>query len=429
MAKEFLTAWDQVTLPTQADVRIRSALEQILEETDNVVPLQDGAGQTHKRRPRRAGLTVLVAAALVVVLSVTAYAIGEYTDFFETVFGGADAGKQTYDLPVDSWDEDGSQKTMQIVTEGQPVDQDMAQRVLDGSVSAAGASITVGDYTCTVEDIVMADNGIGVMSYTIESEKGFPSLEVTDETWGIFYLGGGSWLSAGDGESWVHDTPRIFPAGQDIKDGPGMDVMCSLVSRTDTKLTVAAYMASFGEAFSVDATDALDVYFFWGDKGDYSADYRLTVPLAEPAETVELTGPEGWTASLSALGLAIAPPEGDPYGDDFGFSDLVIHYADGSEYVLKDNEPYTLNTRVSCITDGGVLRHVFNRLIDPEQVTSVTAVGSGHGFQDENGQPVPDEDAWVQVTPKLVGDTWTSSTALREGLSEFDADLDLTFVP
>ena len=426
MAKDFLTAWDQVTLPTEADERIRSALKQAMKETGSVVTLQDGARQAQKRRPRKAGLTALIAAALAVVLSVTAYAIGEYTGFFETVFGGADAGKQTYDLPVDSWDEDGNQKTMQIVTEGQPVDQDMAQRVLDGSVSAAEASITVGDYTCTVEDIVMADNGIGAMTYTIESEKGFPNLLVTDETWGIFYLGGGSWLSAGDGESWVHDTPQVLPAGQDIKDGPGMDVMCSLVSQTDTKLTVAAYMASFGEAFTA---DALDVYFFWGDKGDYSEDYRLTIPLAEPAETVELSASDGWTASLSALGLAIAPSEGDPYGDDYGFGDLVIHYADGSEYVVEAGEPYTVNKRVSCITDGGVLRYVFNRLIDPEQVTSVTAVGSGHGFQDENGQPVPYEDAWIEVTPKLIGDTWTSSTELREGLTEYDTDLDLTFVP
>ncbi len=426
MAKEFLTAWDKVELSDQADRRIRAALEQALPE-NNVIDLHAKEAIPVKRKTRRISTAALIAAALAVVLSVTAYAVGEYTGFFETVFGGEDAGKQTYDLPVDSWDEDGSQKTMEIVTEGQPVDQDMAQRVLDGSVSAAGASITVGDYICTVEDIAMADNGIGVMTYTIESGKGFPALEVTDETWGIFYLGGGgTWLAAGDGESWVHDTPQVFPAGQDIKDGPGMDVMCSLVSQTDTKLTVAAYMASFGEAFTA---DALDVYFFWGDKGDYSADYRLTIPLAEPADMVELTGPDGWTASVSAMGLTVAPPEGDPYGSDYGFGDVVIHYADGSEYVVEAGEPYTVNMRLSCITDGGLLRYVFNRLIDPEQVTSVTAVGSGHGFQDENGQPVAYEDAWVKVKSVLIGDTWTSDTELREGLTDLDVDLDLTFEP
>ena len=65
--------------------------------------------------------------------------------------------------------------------------------------------------------------------------------------------------------------------------------------------------------------------------------------------------------------------------------------------------------------------------IDPDAVENITAVGDASGYQDENGEPVPYEEAWVEVEPELVGDTWTSGDALKEGLSEFRVDLDLTF--
>ena len=101
--------------------------------------------------------------------------------------------------------------------------------------------------------------------------------------------------------------------------------------------------------------------------------------------------------------------------------------ADGTDYVVEQDEPYTSNSILGCFGENDEIYDVFNRLIDPAQVESITAVGYGDGYEDENGEPVPYEEAWVEVEPKLVGDTWTSSTALREGLTELQVDLDLTF--
>ncbi len=407
---------------------IRRALEPLHASPDTLEEVLDmidreKAVKHMKKTGRNTMRGALIAAILVIALSVTAYAVGEYTGFFDTVFG--DGALKSYEPQhVELTDNEGN-VVKEYDTAGQervPVDQEMAQRVLDGKVASSGASLTVGDYTCTVEDVTMADNGVGVMTYTIESEKGFPDLQVTDEGEGTFSLGGDPWLAAGDGESYVRDTPMAYPEGEGSMESFGLDVDCALVAREDTKLTVAAYMALFDKA---ELPETLDVYFFFGDKGDFSDEYKVTVKLAEPAETVKMTA-DGWIAKVSPMGLEITAPEGNPYGNNYVFGDIVIHMTDGSEYGVKLSESGTMNFRVSCIGEG-VSRYVFNRLIDPDAVENITAVGDASGYQDENGEPVPYEEAWVEVEPELVGDTWTSGDALKEGLSEFRVDLDLTF--
>lgn len=405
--------------------RIQRALEPLHASDDTLEEVfamieRDKAVKHLKHTGRNTLRTVTVAAALVLALSVTAYAVGEYTGFFETVFGGQDAGKQTYDMPLDSWDEDGKQRTMEIVTEGQPVDQDMAQRVLDGSV-AEGASVTAGDVTCTVENIVIADNGVGALTYTVENPNGLPDMTVTDPVWGYFYWDNAYEGSAG-GKIGLADAPILCLLGEGVR-GEMVDERTALVSATETKIEATVYMALFGEE---SWPDALDVYFFMDEKRDPVEEYKLTLSLPEPAETTALAAEGGWSARLSPMGLVIAPPEGNPYGNDYGFGDLILHMTDGSEYPVELAEPYTVNSRVGTV-DGGITRWVFNRLVDPAAVESITAVGDGNGYQDENGQPVPYDQAWVEVEPELVGDTWTSSTALREGLTEMNVALDLTF--
>ncbi len=393
--------------------RIRRALEPLRASDGTMEAVldmidRDRAIKHLKRTGRNTLRTILIAAAMVLALSVTAYAVGEYTGFFESVFGGRDAGRQTYDLPLDSWDDDGHQKTMEIVTEGEPVDQETAQRVLDGSV-AGGASVTAGDVTCTVENVVLADNGVGALTYTVEDPDGLPDMTVTDPVWGYFYWEDGYDISA-DGGLGLLDAPVLRLPGEG-RFGGMVDERTALVSATDTKIEATVYMALFGDE---SWPEALDVYFFLDEKQDKAEEYKLTLTLPAPAQTTVLTARDGWTARLSPLGLVIEPPAENPYGNDYGFEDLVVHMTDGSAYAVELAEPYTVNTRVGTIHEG-VQRWVFNRLVDPAQVQSVTAVGSGHGYRDENGQPVP----WDQVSPD--GD------ALRPGLTEKEDALDLTF--
>lgn len=304
--------------------------------------------------------SILIAAAILLALSITAYAIANYTDFFEKVFGGPDAGAQSYDLLVDHWNEDGSRDTMEIITEGEPVDQDTAQKVLDGSVSAPHTSITVGDYTCTVENVTMAENGMGVLTYSVENPNGLPEVHVFDETVKNFDFADDSSETdvAGGG---LRGIP-MFSAPENWDD-PMVDNISFLVTVTDTRLEAKAYIALFGD---IGCPESLNVYFFQ-DEGEQ---YRLTVPLPEPAEEIELTGPDGWAASISPMGLAIMSPE--EIGGDYESGNITVHYTNSDEYVVTSSEPYVKNSPVSCINESGTARYVFNRLIDPAEVSSVT---------------------------------------------------------
>ena len=393
--------------------RIQRALEPLHASDDTLEEVLAMIDREHavkhlKHTGRNTLRTALIAAAMAAALTVTAYAVGEYTGFFETVFGGRDAGRQTVEMLVDSWDDEGNQKTMEIVTEGQPVDQETAQRVLSGSV-ADGASVTVGDVTCTVENVVLADNGVGALTYTVENPNGLPDLTVTDPVWGYFYWENGYKASA-DGKTGLIDAPILRAPGEGPMGGM-VDERTALVSATDTRIEATVYMALFGDE---EWPEALDVYFFMDKKRDPLEEHKLTLSLAEPAQTTALTAEGGWSARLSPMGLVITPPEGNPYGDDYGFGDLILHMTNGSQYAVELAEPYTVNDRVSTIHEG-VVRYVFNRLVDPAAVESITAVGSGHGYQDENGRTVP----WDQVSP--------DGNTLREGLTEKDDPLDLTF--
>ena len=357
MANSYCEAWDQVDPSPEADRRILAVLKEYQRDQGKVIPL-------HSARPKQKRFgkvsAVAIAVAITLSLSVAAYAIANYTDFFDKVFGGPDAGTQSYDLPVDHWNEDGSRDTMEIITEGEPVDQDTAQRVLDGSASAPSASITVGDYTCTVENVAMAENGVGVLNFSVENPNGLPEVHVFDETVKNFNFADDNLETGAEGGGLI--GAPMFRAPEDWDD-PMVDAISFLVTATDTRLEAKTYFALFGDN---GCPESLNAYFFH-DEGEQ---YRLTVPLPEPAEAVELTGPEGWMARISPMGLAITAPE--DIGGDYESGNITVHYADGGKYMVISSEPYVINSPVSCINESGTTRYVFNRLIDPAEVSSVT---------------------------------------------------------
>ena len=153
----------------------------------------------------------------------------------------------------------------------------------------------------------------------------------------------------------------------------------------------------------------------------------VSFPMAGAVKAETLTGQDGWSVSLSPVGLKIMPPEGNPYGDQYGFGDLIVHMVDGTDYALKQSGSNMANFILGCSGENDEIVYVFNRLIDPDEVESVTAVGDGDCYQDANGQIVPYDEAWTDTEWKSAGyDVWTGGT-LKEGLTAMEVDLDLTF--
>ncbi len=397
--------------------RIQRALEPLhasdrtLEEVFGMID-REKTVKHMKRTGRNTLRTILIAAAVAAALTVSAYAIGEYTGFFETVFG---------DENIASWD---AEHVILTDSEGNvwkeydapgqervAVDPDQAQELVGDETVNVSQSVTVQDVTFTVEDFVMDENGMGVLTYTMEDPNGFPGMEFTDES-GI--------LTQEPDLVGSQRVPNLTFADEDGKDILFLDSYDFVAAGgTDTKKTVVRYFAPFEgleEAANLKLTFAVvkehdqDATLFTDvvDQGG------VIFPLSQAVAATPLSGPGGWSASVSPVGLKITPPEGNPYGD---YSlDVVIHMADGTDYVLKQSEPYLYNITVECRGEDGATNYTFNRLIDPAQVESVTAVGHGSGFQDESGQPVPWEEAWSD-----------DGNSLQEGLSELQDELDLTF--
>lgn len=409
--------------------RIQRALEPLHASDDTLEEVfamieRDKAVKHLKHTGRNTLRTVTVAAALVLALSVTAYAVGEYTGFFETVFG---------DEAIGSWDtehktftdEDGNVwKEYDIPgQERVSVDPDQAQALVGDETVNVGQSVTVEGVTFTVEDFVMDANGMGVLTYTMEDPNGFPGVEFD-----------GSFMRPDPTVVGSLLQPQMTIQNANGKELGWMNNMQFVAaSGTDTKKTVVYYFTATDTDSLADAEQLKLTFFivtdYDADSGDIDTkEGGVIFPLSQAVAVTPLAGPDGWSASISPVGLQIVPPEGNPYGVNYVFGDLTIHMTDGTEYALEQDDPYMSNYILGGYgEDDDATSIVFNRLIDPAQVESVTAVGDGNGYQDADGSPVPYDQAWVEVEPELVGDTWTSSTALREGLTEMNVALDLTF--
>ena len=338
------------------------ASEDTLEEVLDMIAEKE----TRRYTARRGLRTALIAAALALALSVTAYAIGEYTGFFETVFGNEDIQSRQGEHVVYT-DGDGNVVSEYDLPgrERVPADPDAAQTLVGGGTGSVGASVTAAGVTFTVEDFVIDANGLGALTYTMEDPKGFPGVEFDGGDIRSDPLAGGSLLE-----------PRLT-----VYDGSGEKIawmdsaQFAAAGGTDTRKTVALYFAPVG---SMAGAEQLELTFSVATGYDaarsevHIQEDSVVFPLAGAVQARTLTGPEGWTASLSPVGLVIAPPAGTPLGDD-PFDDVTLYMADGTAVTVKQTEPYMDNATVEIIGEADAM--VFDRLVDPAQVESIAVAG------------------------------------------------------
>lgn len=344
------------------------ASEDTLEEVLDMIERENAKRTTYKTRRRHTVRTALIAAALALVLTVTAYAVGEYTGFFRTVFGNESIGSRDPENKTVT-DEDGN-VVKEYVVPGQeraPVDPDQAQELVGDATANVGTSVTIEGVTFTVEDFVMDCNGMGVLTYTMEDPEGFPGVEFDGSSILSDPLAGGTLMAPvltvhdGSGKklAWLDSTQYVAAGG------------------TDTKKTVVLYFAAFD---SLDGAEQLKLTFTvvaGYDAGKSELDTKegsVLFPMAGAVDAETLTGPDGWSADVSPVGLKIASPEGKRSGYDYYFNAVALRMADGTEYVLEQEEPYMYNITVGAVCQDGGTAMVFDRLVDPAQVQSVTAV-------------------------------------------------------
>lgn len=405
MAKEFKTAYDQITLSPEADARIRAALEAAQKRGGKVIELR--TGQSTAKKTRKISLTALIAAAVVLALSVTAYAIGAHAGFFDTVFGDTGTpSTEAYETPADPDKPDGGTVTVPAY-ERVGVDQEKAEELVGAEVTDINKTFQMEGVTFTAESVVADENGIGALTFTMSCPDGFPLMEDCEGEMG-------NMLKIDEDRGWIASTPylRLSNTDRPINEHVYLDGAAS----TDRSKHLTAYFYSPVGLKAGDVVELVMTEYLYNGK-----DYTYTDPFTGEERTrkdmdeieehisfqvedlvpaVTLTAEDGHTASVSPMGIVL-----DDWYD--GIHELSLTYADGSVYTVRgqgvDNTQFGQLTSPNDLGAAGIEHeeggsiyteyplddpaykgmwrtvYVFNRLVEPENVVSVHVSG-GVGY-------------------------------------------------
>ena len=241
------------------------------------------------------------------------------------------------------------------------VDEQTAERLLDGYVFDAGLTAESHGYTLTVGQCVMDENGNSIAAITIENPDG---VDIADAGYGEVYL---------SNEAPVFELVES-PDGESPWD---VRIVRDVEASTDTKLVGAAYFGPFrgtigeGLVWSLASREG-------GGQSAVQAANATGESTYLPAATLpakEFKGEDGSTAELSPIGMVQHPARADQH-----VREVVIRFTDGTEYTVDRwgvDDPVA-NSVLSYgygweNEDDGA--RMFNRLVDVDAVESVVLRG------------------------------------------------------
>ncbi len=281
------------------------------------------------------------------------------------------------DADRNAFDKDtvGSDTPLVLGNDGQPIslprmerastDTATVQRLLGDYLCTVNATMEVGGYTIKLNTFLIDENGSGFLTYTLSNPDG---VEPDENGYGEVYTPLDPWLIIGDD-----------PKGFDYMDAK---TYLDTAASTDTELHLVLYFSDFGYWHKGD-----DLIF--AVKPQYAGDDPDTLtwggsisisPIAYLPVTT-FTSENGSTVSVSALGMRVnAPADITNQISGVNTKELVLHMKDGSRYAVESDRENVMNWVVSLGTvdedhNGNGLGFSFNRLVDVDEIESVTAEG------------------------------------------------------
>lgn len=335
---------------------------------------QAGVGRPRRRFTVRAAVATAAVTALV---ASGAYAAVS-SDFFQLAFGSK--GQQDVEAHTVVEEDRISPVTGEPVSWVAPsrtwtdVDEQTAQRLLDGCVFDVNRTCELHGYTLTVGQCVMDDNGNGVATVTIENPDG---IDASDAGYGEVYLSNDAPVAFGinsvDSAVSFWDARVIMDANQS----------------TDTKLVGVAYFGPFTGQFDgglewvlIDCESGGTSSVAAQDSGGASVYVpQATLPIRE------FQAEDGSTVEVSPIALTQFLADSDN-----SVNEAVIRYTDGSEYTVYrwggddpvSNDLVSYEYGDDADRDGSA--HLFNRLVDVDAIDSITL--RGHTYvESADGEP------------------------------------------
>lgn len=325
-----------------------------IHDTDNIIP-----------RPVRRFSAALIAAVLILSLSVTAFAYVGFVAYENPVamlnafFGENIESKSD---GVIEYNENGELAVALPGWERVPVDTTLADELISQYISSETSFISWDGYTLSVEaNLYDSHTQSGLLYYSIENPAGITGYLVRGQNTILFQEGSISFCPCLSGDGW---------SGEDYLDA---------TRSTDTKIYVCRYYVG-----SEGLTENKQL-------GNLELQVRSNIDGEILGSVVLNNTNERNIACLSVAdgNIVISPIGIRIYNAKLGYktvndiNSIILHYNDGTEYVVLDNagmpDHFTDNTTyglLDSVSDPARVTFTFNRLVDINSLSSVIINGT-----------------------------------------------------
>ena len=326
------------------------------------------AASTARVRRRPLGVYLLAAALVVFLMVTTVFAYVGFVcyenpiEMLKTFYGNEEMvsfeGGQVY---VE--DEEKPYTVVLPTIERVPLDEELAQEVTP-PIAAVGQSVSWGDYTLTIQAHQHDKNlGAGIIYYTVENPNGVEGYRTQ-------FDGNLSWESG--------EIMSLRGAAWENYLIPG--------ESSDTKISVACYYYGTEWLEEWRTNDYFEMRLY-NTKDTihlpkYASDEKTTALISENGEIlITSIGMEVRIQDMEFLQYdTIIDADGEecPLLNEADIDYVAVQFADESEYVVdkdKDGEVICNCVAISIYqqdyTYGDTITYMFNRIIDPKQITAV----------------------------------------------------------
>ena len=348
--------------------QIKQAFESVQADSDLADRvLYAAAGEPLRRKGHAKPLYVAVIGCLAGVLATggVAYAVVN-SSYFASAWGNHGNGESI------TWTQGGSSGTKYTYT--REFGDGIAPQSLEGSVQKVNLSVEGNGYTLDIHDMAIDKNGCGAVTFTLSNPNGVNYYKPAAETGELVLYGeeeqGIGTPSMNFGEEWA-------------------DTRCTIDKDTssDTVINGTMYFASWNR--DRDLRHAVTWNISW------------TEGKGEDAKVIEVSTPEfnvGAHVDIKELRSDDSPLEISPFSiqthiDDLGIDavtkKLTVTYKDGSEQIIEDDAAGAYNLYVSLTRNSGENISVPTKLINVDQVVSVTLEGTRYTSTGETETEVP----------------------------------------
>lgn len=331
--------------------QIKQAFESVQADSDLADRvLNAAAGEPLRRRGHAKPLYIAVIGCLAGVLATggVAYAVVN-SSYFASAWGNHGNGDSI------SWTNGGSSGAE--YTYSREFGDGIAPQSLEGAVQEVNLSVEGNGYTLDIHEMAIDQNGCGAVTFTLSNPNGVNYYKPAAETGELVLYGeeeqGIGTPSMNFGEEWA-------------------DTCCTIDKDTssDTVINGTMYFASWDRERDLGHAVTWNISWTEGE--------------GEDAKVIEVSTPEfsvGAHVDTKELRSDDSPLEISPFSiqthiDDLGYDavdhKLIVIYKDGSEQVIKDDDAAAYNFYVSMARNSGENIWVPTKLIDVDQVVSVT---------------------------------------------------------